>query len=486
MKNKLLSLLVAAALCLNSGLLAYAADGEDLPLTTPPVDVSPSPTPMVTPSPAPVPAKLSIDTGNRYPGMNQSYSQGYAPVLDNGSVQIVIPILSSGPLQGNTLKASLLIPEGSSPIVAASYEKQVILSHTAPLGGGPEQDVYLVEFAVPLSDSRENGVYPLKVLASATDAQGSPVTGEYTVYVTIDDVAPPPTEAPPPPPPGPSGPSAEPVIYISGYTMSPEVAYAGEEFALTLTLKNSLSSKTVSNLMVTVEPKDLKMTLLEPSNVIPLGRVKPNGEVELVLHFRPDGNITEDKHVIDLRFDYNTGTSMNLSAKGTCIIDVRQPAELRYSGASLPVKVFQGEPGNLSMSLMNTGKSTVYNCFVDFAVEGLSVGGSVFVGEIAPGGNQPVQVNFRVDTELMGEVQGAVTLHYEDAFGEEYTEEITLSTVIQEKPLTEEEQKEAAKGGSHLWWLYLLLGLGLGGGAAYGIPKFIADRKQRQEDDLRL
>ena len=76
MNNKLFSLLVAAALCLNSGLPAYAVDGEDLPLTTPPVEVSPSPSPVVTPSPAPVPAKLSIDTGNRYPGMNQSYSQG--------------------------------------------------------------------------------------------------------------------------------------------------------------------------------------------------------------------------------------------------------------------------------------------------------------------------------------------------------------------------------------------------------------------------
>ncbi len=496
MKRNLLSFILVFSLLFSLSVSAFATEvlpetplqGElvEVPSASPIQPVSP--TPGITPVPpivATESATLEIDTQHRYGGMDKAYKDGYAPKIENGNVRIVIPLLSIGKMRDNRIKASLQLGDGTaSPIVVANYEKMVVLSRVVPEGETQEQELFLVEFMVPLSENRKNGVYPVTVKFSGYDLNSNAVDSEYTVYVTISDVAP--EVIPTPPPPVVSGPSAEPVVYISKYVMEPETAVAGEEFTLTLTLRNSLTSKTISNLLVTVEPKDLRMTLLEDSNVIPIGRLKAGGETELVLHFRPEPNIPEEKHIINLNFAYNTGTGMGLSSSGNCIIDVRQPAKLSYDGAKLPVKVFQEDIVSVSMHLMNTGKSTLYNCMVEFEIESMNSGGSVFIGEIPAGESKPAQGNLRVSADALGEATGKIILRYEDAFGTEYEKTAEVSTKIEPKPEPVNTEQEKKQSGNKLWWLFLLLGLGVGSGAGFGIPWLIRDRKQRKEDDLRL
>ena len=47
----------------------------------------------------------------------------------------------------------------------------------------------------------------------------------------------------------------------------------------------------------------------------------------------------------------------------------------------------------------------------------------------------------------------------------------------------EEEKKEKK---SPLWWLFILVGLLVGGGTGFGVTWYINDKMQRKEDDLRL
>ena len=74
---------------------------------------------------------------------------------------------------------------------------------------------------------------PVAVNVDAFDSMGNAVAFSHTIFVTISDV---PAETAPPAQ-GPEKPTAEPVVYISKCVTIPETVVAGEEFALTLTLK---------------------------------------------------------------------------------------------------------------------------------------------------------------------------------------------------------------------------------------------------------
>ena len=150
------------------------------------------------------------------------------------------------------------------------------------------------------------------------------------------------------------------------------------------------------------------------------------------------------------------------------------------------MKSYQGETQSVTLNLMNTGKSTLYNCKIDFAVKGLDSGGSVFVGEIAPGENKSGTGNLRVSDDLLGKTEGEIIITYEDSFGESYEKTAKVSTVIEKKPEKAEDEGAEEKKRNNLWWLFLLIGLLVGGGSGFGMMWYISDKKQRKEDDLRL
>lgn len=165
---------------------------------------------------------------------------------------------------------------------------------------------------------------------------------------------------------------------------------------------------------------------------------------------------------------------------------MRQPVELSYSGAILPKKVIQGNTQTVAVELMNTGKSTIYNCTLQFEVDKMQTGGSTFVGNIEPATSSTGNVNLRIDDDALGEVKGKITIKYEDGLGEKYEETVDVSTVIEEKieELTTDKNENEKK--IPLWWLFILIGLIVGGALGFGIPWYISDKKQRKEDDLRL
>ncbi|MBQ2848758.1 MAG: hypothetical protein IJE74_10925 [Clostridia bacterium] len=131
------------------------------------------------------------------------------------------------------------------------------------------------------------------------------------------------------------------------------------------------------------------------------------------------------------------------------------------------------------------GKSTIHNAMIDVDVKRLDSGGTVLVGEIPQGKSKTGSVNLRVSNEILGKVEGTITINYEDDFGETYTETVDASTVIEEKVIkTEAEEEEEKK--NPLWWLFMLIDEIVGGSLGFGISHAIRSNKQRKEDEKRL
>lgn len=454
--------------------------------TTQPTTPAPQPSTPVEPE-SQIPTALEIDTDNIYEGMDCAYEDGYMPRTANGYMYLVLPLLPNGDVYEDKIKVSLgLGSSGSSPFVMANYEKTFSLETVTPKYSNKEIELFLVEFEVALSSERTNGVYPVTVNISGFDTSGQSISCIYTLYVTITDgkstkiVTPAPEVA-----------TAEPVVYISGSVAEPEKVMAGEEFTLTLTLKNSLTTKSVKNMLVTVDTGNLQMNLMEDSNIFPIEKIAAGGEETLSLRLKADPSTPAGKYSINFSFKYDSSKTLNLSSSGTAIVEIHQPANMELVMPRFAESVTVGETIPLSLQVMNMGRDPMYNVRCVVSGFGFAPSNTGFIGEMAAGSSATTKVELYIialnassgneNGSQYGNTTGTVTLIYEKETGEEFQQETQFETVVQ-RPIVEipqadsaAEQEEKAAG---QWWISVLI---LGGVIlAAGITAIVLHKKKKR------
>lgn len=252
---------------------------------------------------------------------------------------------------------------------------------------------------------------------------------------------------------------------------------------VTITLKNYSNTKYIKN---------IKLSVTEDS-----GDIKPVGTgnkfVDIIyagstytweIELTASSTAQIGEHAVTVSSEYEDKYYGAYSGSDIIRLNVKQTVGLDYSGVQLPVKVYPDDTTTMDISLLNTGKSNIRNCKIDFDIKGLESGGTTFVGEIPAGEQGSASANLRVGKDL-GDTEGIVIITYEDEFGKSYTKEQKVSTTIVEKPVEPEtEEEEQAK--YPLWWAFLLGGIILGGGVGCAIPITVYTNKQRREDEMRL
>ena len=280
--------------------------------------------------------------------------------------------------------------------------------------------------------------------------------------------------------------NSSPRFMVTSYELKGGSITPGKPAELSVTFDNYSYTKALYNMKFEIsDPSGEILTTGMPTKYV--NYVEAYGKYTWVIELTAINTATIGQHDLQVSVEFEDEKFNTYHSSDTVRVDVKQSVKLSYSGAILPKKVIQGDTQTVTVDLMNTGKSTIYNCTLDFDIEGMQSGGSVFVGNIEPATNAQGSANLRVDSDSLGEVIGKITITYEDDYGKEYKKTATVSTVIEEKveqvATTTEDEKEKK---NPLWWLFILIGLAVGGGAGFGIPWLINDKKQRKEDDLRL
>ena len=280
--------------------------------------------------------------------------------------------------------------------------------------------------------------------------------------------------------------NSTPRFMVTSYELSEKSLSPEKSAMLKVTFKNYSTTKALYNIKFSLtDPSGEILTVGMPTKYVK--SVYAGSSYTWEIELKAINTATIGRHDLQVSAEYEDKNFGSYSSSDTVRIDVKQSVKLSYSGATLPKKVIQGDTQTVTLELMNTGKSTIYNCTLDFDIEGMKSGGSVFVGNIEPATNAQGSANLRVDSDTLGEVTGKITITYEDDYGKEYKKTADVSTVIEEKieqvATTTEDEKEKK---NPLWWLFILIGLAFGGGIGFGVPWLINDKKQRKEDDLRL
>lgn len=456
--------------------------------TEPSTPTDPStPSEPTEPSVPQIPTVLEIDSSHIYSGMDMAYEDGYLPRIGDGVMTIVLPLKCSGALWDDKLDTSIsLDTSASSPFVVENYRKTFYLESVTPKNSSEAQEVYLVTYEIRLSDERRNGTYPVTITTSGFDASGNAITTTFTLYITITDgkiekIAQPVVDTP----------TAEPVVYISKTVLEPTAAQAGEGFTMTVTLKNSITTKYVRNMLVTVDTGNVQIDLEEDSNIFPIEKIDRGGEVELTLHFSTEPAIPSGKYPINFSFKYDSSKTLNLSSTGATVVEIQQPANMELVMPRFADSVSVGETVPVTFQVMNMGRSSMYNVRCVVSGFGLVPSNTGYIGTMEAGTSKNTKVELYIialnastgneNGPQYGNTTGTVTLIYEDETGQEYSQEATFDTTVN-RPVVQfpqnntEEEKEEQRAGS--WWVSVTI---LGGVilAAVGTILFIRSKKRR-------
>lgn len=278
--------------------------------------------------------------------------------------------------------------------------------------------------------------------------------------------------------------TSQPRLMVTEYTVENGSIIPGESRKVNITIKNTSPSKSVSNIKLSLadESGELKTDGMGTAYV---KSIPANGTYVWTVGLTAVHTAKTGEHPLTVSMEYEDSNHSGYSASDTIRVNIKQSVMLKYDSARLPSKSIQGETVTVSINLMNTGKSTVHNAMIDVDVKGLDSGGTVLVGEIPQSESKTGSVNLRVSNEILGKVEGTITISYEDDFGETYTETVDVSTVIEEKIVIADIEEEEEKK-NPLWWLFMLIGVIIGGALGFGIPHAIRSSKQRKEDEKRL
>lgn len=433
-----------------------------------------------------IPTSLEIDTENIYEGMEKAYEDGYVPKISNGMMYLVLPLLSNGEIHDNKIKVSLnLGSSSSSPFEIANYEKTFELKKVKPKNSEEEVELFLVEFDVKLSSSRTNGVYPVVVNVSGYDDSGSAINCTYTLYVTITD-----GKSNEPPQTYVETPTAEPVVFISNSVMIPGEAMAGEEFTLTLTLKNSLTTKSVKNMLVKVDTGNMQINLLEDTNIFQIEKIEAGGVTTLTLRFGTDASIPAGKYTLHFSFSYDSSKTLGLSSSGTAIVEIKQPANMELVMPRFPQNVTVGETIPLSLQVMNMGRDAMYNVRCVVSGYGFAPANTGYIGTMGAGSSAMTEVELYIialnaskgnESGIQyGDTVGTIMLIYEDESGEEFSQELPFETYVN-RPIVEIPQTDTAaeeeEKATNQWWISVVI---LGGVICAAGIGFILIRQYRK------
>lgn len=396
-------------------------------------------------APATILEPLRIDSTNLYEGMGQTYGQGYIPRIENGKVIIILPLVGQTYDDKVTVTADLGAMK-DSPFVFGNY------SQTAEISDG----AYVFRFEILLEAKRINGAYPVTMKADYLDAEGNQAQQSFTVYVTITDG---------------SDPSAQnskeavekPKLFISSCETDSKLVKGEDTFTVTVTIEN-IGAIRARSVLLTYGSDTVGIVPDEINNVIHLNNIASGSSQTVSFGFQTTKDVPAGNQTFYVKLDYEDLYAGVYTEPRTFLVQITQPAEMKYDAIMVPEKVISGETIMIPVNVFNTGKSTLRNVTATISAPGLFPLSSVFFGDILPGqpGNGEMEVYAgRLSmtdgyTQDYGKTSGIFTITYTDDNGEIHEEKMEFLTEIT-RPVMEAEESDKEQETVGQWWISVLV-----------------------------
>lgn len=225
-------------------------------------------------------------------------------------------------------------------------------------------------------------------------------------------------------------------VIVDGFMTNPETIIAGDEFELTLNIKNASNSITATNLLFTFESEKVTesavFTTESGSSSIAMDSLGPGATKEIKLRLSSKPGVDQRSYGLKVLAKFDSPEFKNAEESMTVDIPIKQIARLNTGTFDImPESINVGDEANIMFGINNTGKVLLYNVSVKFEADSIRTT-DAYVGNIKPGetGNVDCMVTGETPTTDDGIIK--VTISYEDENGEVSSEEKELRLMVTE------------------------------------------------------
>ena len=273
-----------------------------------------------------------------------------------------------------------------------------------------------------------------------------------------------------------------PNIIINSYTFGGDFVTAGQKFPLHLDIENMSTAAVVENLTVTVSggatgtDGSVAYSPANSSNSFFFDRLDTHETKSIDMDLLAKADAAPNSYPLEITFSYEYSVGDERFQANPVMsklsIPLRQEDRLVINEPEIPNwGINVGEMCQINVSLVNKGKSDVYNVSATVTGEGI---GSMFmvetptyyIGNIKSGSEE--YYDAKITPLMEGEVSGEIVFTYEDANNESKENRIPFTLTAQQMMFDPGmmdgmdmgmEEMPADEGGMP-WWVWLIIGGG--------------------------
>ena len=217
-----------------------------------------------------------------------------------------------------------------------------------------------------------------------------------------------------------------PNIIIDNYSFGGAYVVGGKTFPLALTIRNTSATSSIKNLKVTIQGvagKDDAGVAFSPansSNTFFYENFGVNAAEKINIDFLPKADAKPNSYPIQVTFDYeytaNGKTEKAETVTQTITVPLQQDDRFSVNPPEIEANSTIGQECPLSVTVVNKGKSAVYNVSVDVEGEGFDKTSSAYyIGNVESGKEELYDAKIIPNKE--GEIKGTIVVTYEDSNG---------------------------------------------------------------------
>ena len=232
-----------------------------------------------------------------------------------------------------------------------------------------------------------------------------------------------------------------PRIIVTGFETNPAEVFAGDNFMLTIHVKNTSSKTSVQNvefdLEAAVEGKDTTATYsaflpTSGSNSVFVDSIPIGSSIDMAVEFTAKADLSQKPYVLNVKMKYEDSENNPYEATGSISIPVRQESKFDISSFEVaPTNLTVGNEADIMFNIYNTGKTKLYNVKAKIMADSISEG-DAFVGNLDSGATGNVDVMVTGVQPTMDDGAIKVLVSYEDDTGKVFEQEFATELFVNE------------------------------------------------------
>ena len=240
--------------------------------------------------------------------------------------------------------------------------------------------------------------------------------------------------------------ASAPPVHIESYNLTVDgqpvsQLFAGDEAVLSMTIRNDDKNVNARKVRIgaSIDTKVLLFAMGETDTKY-VDVIESGKSADISYRITVANDAAEGPTNFAITLNYENWEVTQASASQTLPLIVKQPVSVEVGEPTIyDADAKPDEPIAMSLSIVNKGRSKIYNVSIGVEGDGLSMYEDYYGGDVLPAAK--LNPDILVASTTAGKCSGKLLVHYEDSEGETYTETVPVSFTVAEKAVQQQPEQ---------------------------------------------